>query len=254
MCGCVYFPSDLKEKLEEKIPTKTPKDPEKLRLIANIQDVLLKLPRLTAKKGYEYALKQLGDECPKPKTLKMSKILSDLHLDNRLRRYTELNFQPWCRQEEDPTGIDTLNTWNGFYLDQYEPTKKLRIKETRLWEYFKDVWGHGSTESSQFRYMLDLLAFFVQYPAIRTERLYLLVSEEQGTGKSIFFKVLQMLFRGYCNYHDAIESYIGRFNSSDNSKLCIWIDDIYGATLNQTRKLFPKASCGVQRYENRLYN
>ena len=94
-------------------------------------------------------------------------------------------------------------------------------------------------------------AFFIQFPHIRSERLILLISNKEGTGKSFLYKLLESQFKGYCIFLDCLDPYLARFNFVNNSKKIIWIDDIFGASLSQTRKLFPKATCKVQQYEKK---
>ena len=62
---------------------------------------------------------------------------------------------------------------------------------------------------------------------------------------------MQMIFRGYCRFHDSLDPYLAKFNFADNSSKCIFVDDIFASTEKQTRKLFPKSTCTTQRYEKK---
>ena len=181
-----------------------------------------------------------------------STILAKLQLDTHLTRYTEITFKPTSALIQNPTsGFDahTLNTFNWFTLNKYSPSKLVDVTTTKLWEYFREVFGYGKTTHVQFRYILNLLAFQLQFPETRTGRIILIISKAEGTGKSFLVNILTMLFKGYTNFHDSLTTYLQRFNISDHSKLCIWVDDIFGASLKETRRIFPKVTCSSQQYE-----
>ena len=60
-----------------------------------------------------------------------------------------------------------------------------------------------------------------------------------------------MCLKGYTNFHDSLGTYLQRFNISDHSKLAIWIDDIFGSSLKDTRRIFPKVTSSTQQYERK---
>ena len=244
------FPSleELDVVLAKLIPKKVdPNDTEQIRFINMVKQLRNSIKKLTIQKAYALCQAQLKDKCPPPKTKRLSSIFGSCHLDNKIHRYTDITFRPFVGGGHDPTGPKTLNTWGGFYLEAYTPSSCIDVKGTLLWEYFRDVWGHGSDKNPQVTYLLHLFAFFVQFPDTRSERLILLISEIEGTGKSFCYLVMQMLFKGYCRFHDSLDP----FNYADNSSKCIFIDDIFGAPEKQTRKLFPKSTCRTQRYEKK---
>ena len=178
-------------------------------------------------------------------------ILADLHDDVELKRYSTLVFLPYIGTLAAYIGKNELNTFDGFPLDGCPPSQ-VDIKSTLIWEYLYSVWGWNGENMRQLEFLLDLVAFKLQYPAIRTERIMLLISEKQGTGKSFFFEILTMVFGArYCNFHDSLDKFITRFNITDAAKIHIWLDDIETATRAQTQKLFPKVTCKQQEYEKK---
>ena len=178
-------------------------------------------------------------------------ILADLHDDVELKRYSNLVFLPYIGTLTAYVGKNELNTFDGFPLDGC-PTSKIDIKSTLIWEYLYSVWGWNGEQMKQLDFILDLVAFKLQYPRIRTERIMLLISEKQGTGKSFFFELLTMIFgERYCNFHESMDQYITRFNITDAAKIHIWLDDIQTATKEQTRQLFPKVTTKQQEYEKK---
>ena len=128
-------------------------------------------------------------------------ILADLHDDVELKRYSTLVFLPYIGQLTAYLGKSELNTFEGFPLDGCQPSP-VDVKTTLIWEYLESVWGWNGENTRQLDFLLDLVAFKLQFPRIRSERIMLLISEKQGTGKSFFFEILTMVFGPrYCNFH-----------------------------------------------------
>ena len=237
--------------LEKQLPKKIDSE-ETVLLEKKLNQLIVKITELDAEQAF-LAAKELGFS-PLPQVTRFSVVLADLQLKTELNRYTEITFQPTSALVQNPcSGFDkhTLNTFNGFTLNKYSPSRTISVQNTKLWEYFREVFGYGSTSHVQFRFILNLLAFQLQFPAIRTGRITLIISKAEGTGKSFLFNILAMLLKGYTSFHDSLATYLQRFNISDHSKLAIWVDDIYGASLKETRRVFPKVTCTEQQYERK---
>jgi hypothetical protein len=133
------------------------------------------------KNAYELTKKILGDDCPPPTMVLVSKLIKRLQRRNQLQRFTDIDFVPYPGDEEDPTPPETINMFDGFYLEDYRPSTHINIEHTLTFEYLKDVWGFGSCKHPQFEYIMKLLSFFVQFPAERSGRIVTLVSISEGT-------------------------------------------------------------------------
>ena len=199
----------------------------------------------TDKQRYEKLLQKLGLKNEKQT---VSGIIKTLHLDNQLRRYECCTFTPFSGKV--PVTHDaTLQLFTGFHLEKV-CGNNTPVEETLLWKYFETVWAHDGKEPDQKEYIFDVLAHMIQFPRIRSERLYTLFSEEQGTGKSFMFEVFRALLGDkYCRFYDLMDTYVCRFNINNHSRLIHFLDDVESASEKQTRKLFPRVTCRTQQYE-----
>jgi hypothetical protein len=60
-----------------------------------------------------------------------------------------------------------------------------------------------------------------------------------------------MIFSGFTSFHVDLSTYLQTFNISDCCKKVIFIDDVFGATQQEVRRMLPKASCGIQKYRKK---
>ena len=204
--------------------------------------------------AYNMVTDILGDRATPPDQIKMSKLLHQMHLNTKLSRQIAISFHPYRPGGVDPTSQETYNTFSGFHMADYKPTETIDIKQTLVWEYFVKVFGFGKETNPQLVYMLDFVAHMLQFPAQRSGRIILIVSnkrQSEGTGKSFLFGILNVIFEGYSIFHDSLDPYLGRFNFVNNSKKVIWVDDIFGASIQQTRRIFPKVTSSKQGYEKK---
>ena len=239
---------ELLKVLENAIPKKiNASDKKMLQKITAINKLIEEFQILTNKVALERT-KSILEKIPEPKVIDIARIIKRLQMSCKLKRYTNLTFRPYTDQI-DPTPELTLNTFSGFLLDRYIPQKHIDVKTTQIWVYFYDVFGWADPKMKMMDYILDFVAFMIQFPAQRSERLIGIISKKQGTGKSFFFRILQMIFQGYCSFHDSLDTLLQRFNIENNSMKVHWCDDIFGATQQQTRKLFPRTTCKTQKYE-----
>lgn len=241
---------DLRKALESQIPNKIFNEATVQK--SKLYTELIEQVGCCSRPGAAYAIcvDRLGEMCPEPCTVLVGKLLAALQMKCQIKRYVNVTFHPYS-SGHNPVGQETLNTFSGFAISRYIPRRVVDVKTTLIWEYFRDVFGHGSDLHAQVKHILNLIAFMVQFPQLRTERIICIKSKEEGSGKSFLFQILNMIFSGYTSFHDNLETYLQRFNFSDNSKKIIWLDDIYGSTLRDTRKIFPKVTCRTQQYEKK---
>ena len=58
---------------------------------------------------------------------------------DKIKRYVKIDFDPSSTQPNK----EVLNTFTGWTLEHYIPSRKIDISKTLIHEYFKDVWGFG---------------------------------------------------------------------------------------------------------------
>ena len=179
----------------------------------------------------------------------VGKTVKKLQMNHELKRYQTMEFKPYCGIKSS-CHPNTLGTFRPCYLE-FEKTSRVNVQHTRIWEYFRDVFAWGKTDE-MFHYILNVVSMQVQHPEIRSERLWQIVSEEEGTGKSFFYQILcALLGTSKVAFHDSLDTYDTRFNWNCNSKLVHFIDDISSASETKTRRLFPKVTCKTQNYEKK---
>jgi hypothetical protein len=136
---------------------------------------------------YKQAKELLGEDCLAPASVLASKILKECHQRCKLKRYAEITFQPFAGKK-DPTANHVLNTFKPFYLEEYTPSKTYDVKDTLIWKYLVDVYGHGE-DGLLVEYVLNMMSFLVQQPCQRSERIACLISNGEGTGTQCFFNI-----------------------------------------------------------------
>jgi hypothetical protein len=204
---------------------------------------------LSLKDAYSACADFLGYE-PDHQVL-MSRLLKQSHTKYKLRRFQEVTFRPYTGKADPHRSDQILNTFTGFFMESYIPKRKVDIKKTYIWRYLLDVFGHGE-EGPLLEHFLKSLAFQVQHPDERSERITCIISPDQGIGKSQLFKLFVLLLgANLCMWHDSLDTYLTRFNWENKAKLIHFVDDIQGATKSETWKLFPKATSNFQQYEKK---
>jgi hypothetical protein len=98
------------------------------------------------------------------------------------------------------------NLWRGFGV---EPRKGWQKQRRFLRHLFKVI---CRCDKKKFRYLMCLLAWFVQNPAKHAEVVLVLKSREQGTGKSTVGKVMLDIFGQHGFVVDDKDRLLGRFN------------------------------------------
>jgi hypothetical protein len=151
----------------------------------------------------------------------------------------------------DPCHQDCFNSFAGFPLNSYTPTKKVDPQKTLLWQLLVEGWCNSDKETVQ--YLCSDLAWKVRYPFLKTQRAKYLRSAAQGTGKSTFFKFLENLFgkKSVVFLLDLSRMHC-RFNSWQSGALFLCVDDIAGATKAQIEKC--KSRITSQRFQYEIKN
>jgi hypothetical protein len=157
---------------------------------------------------------------------------------------------PYCGSRT-PTASSTLNTFSGFPFEKYTPTRKVDAEKTMLYEYLKEVFGFGE-KGALLDYILDRLAFMVQFPEIRSERITILRSKAEGSGKSFWARLCRgILGSQYVRFLDSLEAYLDKFNIQLMGSLVIFVDDVSASSARTTRRLFSKTTCSYQAYQQK---
>lgn len=105
------------------------------------------------------------------------------------------------------------------------PLKEVDVAEgddelETLIEYLKYVSG------DHFEYLFDWIAHICKYPHIKTEVALYLYSEEHGTGKSMFTRLMMNLVGHYNSYkQQGTERVAGNFNKMLENKLIVTIEE-----------------------------
>jgi hypothetical protein len=202
---------------------------------------------------YTETYKNTGN--PKRRTynvVRTDRIIASLQEDCRLRRCTMFEFFPYCGGKDKNPYADSevYNKFGGYYLEEYAPTVKYKIEDTLLYRYFKVVFGWSEeTITPRCDEIWNRIAFWLQFPRIRTHALYCIFSQEQGTGKSFFYEVLKAVMgKNLTTFHLSLDTYITGFDMSNSGMLVHVIDDLVGAK-KKTRQLFSRITTGEQIYQ-----
>ena len=251
LCVTVYPTKKILVAALKKRVTKKTKDPEEIELYSKVNRLIKSSGKDSVDLFFSKCRIVLEDDCPEPTSKKMSSILNRLHSQHLLKRYAGLCFRPYAGPRQQGSR-QMLNTFTGFHFERYVPGIKVDVRSTFTWKYLVDVYGWGE-EGPLFQYVLRLIAWFVQFPHLRTERIMAIISTAEGTGKSTFFHLLAcVLGNRYCIFHDSLKPYLQQFNIINHSKLVIWADDISASSAQHiSRKLFSKCTSKTQVYESK---
>jgi hypothetical protein len=144
-----------------------------------------------------------------------------------------------------------LNTFSGFPYEWYTPNNTVRVKDTFIYKFLRDVYGEGK-EGPLLDYVLNMFAHYVQKPDVRSERICAILSPGEGTGKSTVFHIFTMILSTqYTKFHGSLQPYLDKFNITNMGKLLHWCDDISASGQKETRMLFAKVTCKKEKYEQK---
>jgi hypothetical protein len=200
-----YPPVDkLVGKILKLLPKKPNYENSKIRKLKDLIDkCIAAISTKNPKEAFEIAKQYFSDRIESDLTLSkpFSQNLSEM---GDYHHWTTITFQPYLEKLVNLQDLNQLNTFMGFHLLDYQPSVRVKIKETLTWEYLLSVWGWKGEKMEQLNFLLDLVAWKLQNPCQRSHRLPMMISEEQGTGKSFFYEgILVMVFGAmYCNFHD----------------------------------------------------
>jgi hypothetical protein len=176
-------------------------------------------------------------------------------LDGEIERYNAIEFHPFLRNPPEHFKQDKIhNTFTGYYLEEYIPTRKVDPLKTTIMAYHNIVFGWQGindpyTMTSLSKFMWERTAFKLQYPSTRQEWINVLTSKEQGTGKSTYTRWLMALFGiQYVKEHLDLESYLNKdFNIQNSSKLFQTIEEMHGVR-SKTRRIYQLTTCGSREF------
>ena len=195
--------------------------------------------------GVRQITKELG--LP-PNQVHMSTILTDLNLKGFIKRYKSITFKPYLWV--DKSGVGTFNTFNPFYLLEYNPTKIIDWTTTALYEFF--FRAYSWSEQSKFDGLMNLLAFWVQNPSTRDERIIILLSEAHGIGKSTLAEILVKLFgEELVIFFNSFKTFDSTFNLALANKLIWFIDDTRNISRGSAQSLNSLATQKVMRFNEK---
>lgn len=130
------------------------------------------------------------------------------------RHYKGVIFDPEHDHEE------WLNLWRGWAIQPNKGDWSL------LRSLIFDVLANGV--ASHFEYIMDWLAYMIQYPS-RTAEVALCFKGEKGTGKGTLGRAAAMLTGAHGLHIGSPEHLVGRFNSHLQNCICLFADEAFWA-------------------------
>ena len=194
----------------------------------------------------------LGSDFPDPVLTKMSSMVYAVQLLADIPRFNSIVFEPYCGTSNDTLTLDSYNTYQPNFYESYNPKRTVEIKDTVIYKFLFEVYNHANSDKLQLNYILDFLSWKLKHPNRRSERLWQICSQSQGSGKSSFYRLIVLIFsKDLCAFHVTLDTLICRFNDDNHSKLFHWCDDVQSATRAQTRSLFPLVTSSSIKYEQK---
>jgi len=180
---------------------------------------------------------------PDPKRKLLGTILKDRLEQGFIKRYDMLSFTPYLH--EDPTPPNVCNTWSPYPLLKYRATRNVDFTKTTIWKWLYDVYAHKN--EARMKTVLNLLAWFLQNPAKRSERIWVIMSKGHGTGKSTWYHLLMALTSPeHGVFYRSMEEFLGGFNILQMNRLILFVDEVKDATPRQAKKLHAMTTAKTQ--------
>jgi hypothetical protein len=175
-----------------------------------------------------------------PETLKMKSIpfLLKYKMDPKRMEYDRLDFNPDLKTEHKRI----YNLFDGFAVEKIKD--KIVIDEKLIQEKIKVITDHLYYLTSGYEsYVINWLAFMIQYPHLRTQVSLLfrdqanLLSEGGGTGKNQFFERFanKLIGEKYSYFVDDNNELYNSFNSLFEGKLLIFVEEASGKANHQNQ-------------------
>lgn len=175
-----------------------------------------------------------------PETLKMKSIpfLMKYKMDPKRMEYDRLDFNPDLKTEHKRI----YNLFDGFAVEKIKD--KIVIDEKLIQEKIKVITDHLYYLTSGYEsYVINWLAFMIQYPHLRTQVSLLfrdqanLLSEGGGTGKNQFFERFanKLIGEKYSYFVDDNNELYNSFNSLFEGKLLIFVEEASGKANHQNQ-------------------
>ena len=167
------------------------------------------------------------------------KTINDFWVDPSTHVYTDIAFNPLAQPSS------TLNYWTGPFIKP-QPGDWSRIRR-HIHEIICD------RDTALFEYLLDYLAHMLQKPEVKPGVMVVLLGS-QGTGKGLFFQILQRIWGRTSLLVSDIQQVVGNFNAALERNYIIMMDEALfsGDRKSQDRmkSLITEKTCTVeQKYQ-----
>ena len=208
-------------------------------------DVSKKPPYSTKYDSFTYYVEEEDEDgLTVRKKMNSGKLITNLSNERWLKAYMKVDFIP-CGPGDSavcPPGV--LNEWTGFNMEFYKAEELHTCDGDRIDVFLSEVYG-----DVQKQFLFDLWAYYIKHPGRRTGRLTVTKGDE-GSGKTTLFHIMELILgRKLCKKSNDLGAYLSKFNNSFRARKVIWLDDVFGVTFAQVRKLMPKATSQTEEYE-----
>ena len=188
----------------------------------------------------------------KPEFKNSASLVRNAHQFGLLPRYIRADFRPYLITDPCPNGV--YNLFRGFPLYNLPrkgaPMDRDGFAKTITGEWLRDVIAGG--EEDVFEYLINYFTFTLQYPQIRAERVFILMSEVQGIGKSSMLYWFHALYGQLLVCVCAEMSHLNAsFNGFQQAKKIIFVDDAETATKKQSLQLKSRTTIKYMKYNEK---
>ena len=165
-----------------------------------------------------------------------------------VKRYKNMEFLPYLFT--DPTPDYTYNLFSPYPLLSYRPTGAVDWKETSIYEWLWKCYADENKETMDW--LLKLLAFWLQFPNLRSERIFVLFSISHGVGKGTFFSLLSGLFsKNLCAFYNNYLEFVDPFDLPTANKKFQFLDDVSGITRTQAQALNARTTSTSKKFNQK---
>lgn len=148
-----------------------------------------------------------------------------------------------------PAPVDSrdYNLWTGFAVTP-DPQPNPEGRCAHFLALIKDVICSGNQE--YYDYLINLLAFTVQFPGVPGE-VATVLKGEQGAGKGTFVRTFGSLFGRHYAHLDKTEQLAGKFNAALSGKVVVFADEAFFAgdkrDLGSLKRLITEPTLAIER-------